>query len=232
MAPLSKKTIQHFTHCHPLTKVSTNTEFLCDGCRTLGFGTRYRCEPCDSNLHDYCANSPLEISSFMHQHVSATCVATLSKAFSIENHVKKEMICSNSMARPLLICEFDVIRLLIWKLSYKHSEKYRVDTKWCVGLDGYGICCSDLHIECVLVPCEEEMMMSVPRSLKTPVPPPLASSLSFDAYYTYGYGVIPPPLYFEYAYRVPYAHGYGSPSSYGEFYKINSYQTNNNGSQV
>ncbi|TYJ40038.1 hypothetical protein E1A91_A04G112200v1, partial [Gossypium mustelinum] len=62
------KTIQHFTHFHPLTKVSANTEFLCDGCRTLGFGTRYRCKPCDFDLHDHCANSPLEISSFMHQY--------------------------------------------------------------------------------------------------------------------------------------------------------------------
>ncbi|TYI87584.1 hypothetical protein E1A91_D04G145800v1, partial [Gossypium mustelinum] len=61
------KIIQHFTHCHPLMKVSANIEFLCDGCRTLGFGTRYRCEPCDSDLHDHYANFPLEISSFKHQ---------------------------------------------------------------------------------------------------------------------------------------------------------------------
>ncbi|KAK8359714.1 hypothetical protein V6Z11_A04G115600 [Gossypium hirsutum] len=73
MAPLSKKTIQHFTHFHPLTKVSANTKFLCDGCRTLGFGTRYRRKPCDFDLHDHCANSPLEISSFMHQYVCKLC---------------------------------------------------------------------------------------------------------------------------------------------------------------
>ncbi|KAA3463819.1 C1-like protein [Gossypium australe] len=165
MAPLTKKTIQHFTHFHPLTKVSANTEFLCDGCSTLGFGTRYRCEPCDFDLHDHCANSPLEISSFMHQHVSTTYVATLLKVFSI-------------------------------------------------------------------VPCEEEIAMSVPRSLKTPAPPPLASLPSFDAYYDYGFGVIPPLPYSVYAYGVSYAHGREAPSSYGEFYEVNSYQTHSNGSQV
>ncbi|KAH1039324.1 hypothetical protein J1N35_041067 [Gossypium stocksii] len=136
MAPLSKKTIQHFTYFHPLTKVSANTEFLCDSCSTLGFGTR---------------------------------------------------------------C---------------------------------GICCINLYLECVLVPCEEETTMLVPRFLKTLALPPLASSTSFDAYYAYGFGVIPPPPYFTYAYGVPYAHGYRALSSCGEFYKVNSYQTHSNGSQV
>ena len=41
MAPLPRITIQHFTHNHPLTKVYENKEFLCDGCKTLGSGTRY-----------------------------------------------------------------------------------------------------------------------------------------------------------------------------------------------
>ncbi|KAK5836684.1 hypothetical protein PVK06_012482 [Gossypium arboreum] len=160
MAPLSKKTIQHFTHFHPLTKVSANTEFLCDGCRTLGFGTR---------------------SSF-----------------------------EAAMIRPG--------RCMVCKDSFS-SWHYRC-----------GICCINLHLGYVLVLCEEETMMSVPRSLKTPTPPPLASPPSFDAYYAYGFGVIPPPSYFAYAYGIPYAHGHGAPSSCGEFYEVNSYQTHSNSS--
>ncbi|OMO97278.1 C1-like protein [Corchorus olitorius] len=70
MAPLSKKTvsIRHFTHDHPLTEANSDTEFLCDGCKTLGTGTRYRCEPCGFDLHDYCATCPMELPSFMHEH--------------------------------------------------------------------------------------------------------------------------------------------------------------------
>ncbi|XWS59865.1 hypothetical protein CRYUN_Cryun08bG0158700 [Craigia yunnanensis] len=91
MAPLSKKTIQHFTHCHPLTEVSANTEFLCNGCRTLGFGTRYRCEPCDFDLHDHCAICPMEIelSSFMHGHGSQTC---------------RSQATGSAPERPIILC--------------------------------------------------------------------------------------------------------------------------------
>ncbi|KAK8638530.1 hypothetical protein V6N13_136969 [Hibiscus sabdariffa] len=71
MAPLTKKTIQLSTHRHPLTEVGANTQFLCDGCQTPGSGTRYRCQPCDFDLHLHCANSPepkKTIKHFLHYH--------------------------------------------------------------------------------------------------------------------------------------------------------------------
>ncbi|KAK8591787.1 hypothetical protein V6N13_031833 [Hibiscus sabdariffa] len=71
MAPLTKKTIQHSTHRHPLTEVRANTQFLCDGCQIPGSGTRFRCQPCDFDLHLHCANSPepkKTIKHFLHYH--------------------------------------------------------------------------------------------------------------------------------------------------------------------
>ncbi|KAE8662756.1 Pyrroline-5-carboxylate synthetase isoform 1 [Hibiscus syriacus] len=35
MTPLSRKTIQHFTHSHSLREVSADSEILCGGCKTL-----------------------------------------------------------------------------------------------------------------------------------------------------------------------------------------------------
>ncbi|XP_061336770.1 protein VACUOLELESS GAMETOPHYTES-like [Gastrolobium bilobum] len=67
MAPVRKNMIQHFTHpSHPLTYIARNTQFLCDGCKILGNGNRYRCSTCDFDLHEYCGTCPTYLSSFMH----------------------------------------------------------------------------------------------------------------------------------------------------------------------
>ncbi|KAI3757905.1 hypothetical protein L6452_05449 [Arctium lappa] len=60
--------IQHFTHQHLLQKLFMGSQFNCDGCKTTGHGLRYRCAPCDFDLHEQCATSPHRISSHLHPH--------------------------------------------------------------------------------------------------------------------------------------------------------------------
>ena len=60
-------TIQHFTHPpHPLTEISEDKEFKCDGCERLGIGQRYQCQECSFNLHMHCGHCPPYLSSFVH----------------------------------------------------------------------------------------------------------------------------------------------------------------------
>ncbi|KAK9266431.1 hypothetical protein L1049_021434 [Liquidambar formosana] len=67
MAPARKRTIQHSTHPgHLLAEVYMNKEYICDGCNTLGYGTRYRCDGCNFDLHEHCGTCPARFSSFMH----------------------------------------------------------------------------------------------------------------------------------------------------------------------
>ncbi|VVB02555.1 unnamed protein product [Arabis nemorensis] len=62
----SSRLVQHFTHVHPLTKVDGFGEFICNGCKTYGFGKTYRCVSCNYDLHDHCATCPPTLLSFMH----------------------------------------------------------------------------------------------------------------------------------------------------------------------
>ncbi|KAK9064603.1 hypothetical protein SSX86_015985 [Deinandra increscens subsp. villosa] len=78
MAPLQQRSnsaadnsslqIQHFLHQHVLHKVYMTSEFNCDGCNTGGSGVRYRCSPCDFDIHEQCAASCHRISSLLHPH--------------------------------------------------------------------------------------------------------------------------------------------------------------------
>lgn len=70
MAPVPQtNTISHFTHPgHRLSPVNVAEEYRCDGCKTNGAGARFRCGPCDFDLHEYCATCPSTLSSFMHPH--------------------------------------------------------------------------------------------------------------------------------------------------------------------
>ncbi|XVE61950.1 hypothetical protein DITRI_Ditri06bG0079500 [Diplodiscus trichospermus] len=255
MAPLSKETIEHFTHNgHPLTEVSTNTEFLCNGCSTLGFGTRYRCERCDFDLHERCATCPLELSSFMHEHPLKLVVR------------KPQATCQNDRVCDLCSdpveglfyrckqCEFDVHPLCTQLPEYVRHVMHKdhplrlqrlVPGRCMVCKDTCsswhyrcGNCCFDLHLECVLAPCAEATTTkSASRSLTTPAPPPSASPFS-DAFNAFGYGAILPSPYFAYSCMVPRpppcfgpcAHGYGLPSTSGEN-NINSHHNNSSQDQ-
>ncbi|KAK6231358.1 DC1 - like 10 [Theobroma cacao] len=244
MASLPQKTVQHFTHDHPLTEVDARTEFVCDGCRTLGVGTRYGCESCDFDLHDHCATCPLELSSFMHEH-DLKLVVSKPQATSLQN----ERFCDlcgdpvQGIFYQCRLCEFDVHPLCTKLPEYVRHVMHKehplrlqgsVPGRCMVCKDTCtswhyrcGICCFDLHLECVLAPCEEEATStSTSRSLKSPVPPPSPSAPSLCN--AYGYGAIPPPpspsapsLYNAYGYgAIPpppsssaspyYVYGYGA----------------------
>ncbi|KAL5710875.1 hypothetical protein ACHQM5_021386 [Ranunculus cassubicifolius] len=47
--------IQHLYHWHNLELQHSKTEYTCDGCKERGWGTRYRCEECNYDLHKSCA---------------------------------------------------------------------------------------------------------------------------------------------------------------------------------
>ncbi|KAK1423723.1 hypothetical protein QVD17_19031 [Tagetes erecta] len=70
MAPLSTNVISHFMHpAHQLNHLTTNTPYLCDGCKLPGTGSHFTCTTCSFDLHDYCANCPTRLtSSTIHQH--------------------------------------------------------------------------------------------------------------------------------------------------------------------
>lgn len=57
---------------HPLSKINLPDLFTCAGCREYGAGKRYTCQPCDFQLHEFCAlaspNQVLESHPFHYQH--------------------------------------------------------------------------------------------------------------------------------------------------------------------
>lgn len=51
--------IQHSSHKqHVLSFVHLQSEYRCDGCQESGYGFRYRCGPCDFDMHESCAEAP------------------------------------------------------------------------------------------------------------------------------------------------------------------------------
>ncbi|XP_023763933.1 uncharacterized protein LOC111912428 [Lactuca sativa] len=81
MAPLQRSTsaiapqrqpdqlqIHHFTHQHPVHKLFMAFEFTCDGCKTRGYGVRYRCSACNFDLHEHCATAAHRLQSHVHPH--------------------------------------------------------------------------------------------------------------------------------------------------------------------
>ncbi|GMJ11686.1 hypothetical protein like AT2G37820 [Hibiscus trionum] len=227
MTTLSKQTVQHFIHCcHPLTQVSADSEFLCRGCRTPGSGTRYRCEPCDLDLHEYCADCPMELSSFMDKH-------SLELVGYKPDHVCD--LCDDPIEGLFYrceLCDFSVHPICTQLPEYTRHGMHedhllRLDISVPIGC----MVCKDmclswryrcevcttfhLHLDCTLAPpCEEETTMSKTktRSLGTPAPPqPSACPPAFGAYNcSYGYGGIPPPpQYYAQPSFPPHVHGYG-----------------------
>ncbi|RZC62110.1 hypothetical protein C5167_023851 [Papaver somniferum] len=60
------KYLHHFTHRHTLKLVSEGW-FICNACRLLGMGLRYRCnELCDWDIHETCAAGPEVLSTHIH----------------------------------------------------------------------------------------------------------------------------------------------------------------------
>ncbi|KAI3912530.1 hypothetical protein MKW98_020992 [Papaver atlanticum] len=64
-----KRTLDHFTHPHILTReeFDQNNEFLCNACNTLVSGVKYHCKQCNFNLHEYCADCPEYLNTYLHR---------------------------------------------------------------------------------------------------------------------------------------------------------------------
>ncbi|XP_004142834.1 uncharacterized protein LOC101213112 [Cucumis sativus] len=51
---MATKKFRTKSHKHELQLKSYTKPYICDGCKERGFGSRYRCEKCDYDLHQYC----------------------------------------------------------------------------------------------------------------------------------------------------------------------------------
>ncbi|KAL5973282.1 hypothetical protein ACLOJK_029932 [Asimina triloba] len=54
--------IDHGSHKHKLKLACYKTPYMCDGCKQMGFGSRYRCDACNYDLHRDCAFAARRIS--------------------------------------------------------------------------------------------------------------------------------------------------------------------------
>ncbi|CAN8302156.1 unnamed protein product [Cochlearia groenlandica] len=107
--PQNKCSNQEFPPMHPLTEFDGSSIFCCDGCKTPGSGKRYRCKPCNYDLHEDCFNSPINLKTFMHRH-EINLVFLNHK--SIQRLVDRVCdICNQSVIGLFYrcnMCEFDV----------------------------------------------------------------------------------------------------------------------------
>ncbi|TXG49745.1 hypothetical protein EZV62_025620 [Acer yangbiense] len=49
--------IRHDSHPHELELKSYNKSYTCDGCKEFGFGSRFRCEQCNFDIHKECVHA-------------------------------------------------------------------------------------------------------------------------------------------------------------------------------
>lgn len=56
------------SHEHNLTQQKIKTAYKCDGCKEPGWGTRYRCEDCNYDLHRDCALPSATLSHSFYKH--------------------------------------------------------------------------------------------------------------------------------------------------------------------
>ncbi|KAM7491991.1 hypothetical protein LguiA_034912 [Lonicera macranthoides] len=161
----------HFTHPnHPLQQVCIAQEYNCDGCNTLGYGTRFRCESCDFDLHDHCASCPFTVSSYLHPQHHLNLVNLVGKAHFCD-------VCGDLASGIFYTCgacDFDVHPLCTQlPVNYQHAlhpqhvltlqpSNSNFAPSAC-GLCGHAIafwsyrctvCCVDVHLECAGAPPE------------------------------------------------------------------------------
>ncbi|KAL9164808.1 hypothetical protein ABFS82_06G127900 [Erythranthe guttata] len=198
--PPKKQTVRHFTDPkHPLHLVTISDEFLCNGCRELGHGTRFRCEACDVNLHEFCATCPATIRSSVLQ--------TEYPLTLVNEHPLTERICDlcrdpiEGLHYSCPPCAVELHPLctqlpLHARLSQhpEHLMKLQTGelatctmcliscTSWRYRCDA---CCIDIHLECVSgdraheAPAVAPLMSRKHSSSVTP-PPPLGIPISGD----------------------------------------------------
>ncbi|PIN12978.1 hypothetical protein CDL12_14400 [Handroanthus impetiginosus] len=217
MASLPKTSIDHCIHPgHPLTAVDGgDQEYICDGCKTLGIGKRYRCHGCDFDLHEYCGTCPRTLSSFMHQDHTLTLV--MRKPQATRQVVRICDVCSDPVEGLFYRCkdcEFDVhplctqlpekLQHALHKIHPLTLESSKI-TSFCAVCKELcnewryrcGICGFDIHLACVLKPvvkCSENNTQTNQRGIPFQPPP------QFPHYYYYGfpYGVPYGPTGYHY----------------------------------
>ncbi|XP_031256944.1 diacylglycerol kinase theta [Pistacia vera] len=219
--------MQHFTHpSHLLYKVNYDQEYLCNGCNTKGARTRYRCNLCDFDLHEYCATCPTALSSFMHpQHQLDLLVRTPED--SLQNPSRFCHVCRENIGALFYRCNYCEFNLHPICTQFPQQLRHVLHPDHPLTLQPSssglcmvckrecsfwryrcGICCFDIHFECVSASCgaSKSTSGSVLQSN------PLASAA-------------PPPGYGPYG---PYCYGYfGGPSGFSPYY--NMYHHNQHG---
>lgn len=207
MAPLQKKTIQHFTHPkHSLTIFDSNTKYLCDGCKIPGTGKRYHCHECEFDLHEYCGTCPMSLSSFLHPYHSLKLVNR-----TPHDHRQFDRVCNvccdsvEGLFYRCDLCEFNVHPLCTQLAQTVRHVLHQEHPLRLLGPSEQGTCavcrgacnasswryrCAlckfDIHMECVLVHCEKKRTW---LGISKYVPP----------------SVFPTTQYFEgHAYEIPY----------------------------
>ncbi|KAL8507843.1 hypothetical protein ACS0TY_018400 [Phlomoides rotata] len=243
MAHLPQNSIDHFFHeGHPLKPVDSDKQFLCDGCKTLGTGKRYRCNGCDFDLHDYCRTCPRLLSSFMHPH-SLTLVFRRPQQSRQINRICD--VCRDPVEGMFFRCkecEFDVHPVctkLPEKLNHAlHSthpltlQSSNLVPKFCAvcknSCQGWQyrceICNFDIHLGCVLapvIPCVQHEKISQ-RGLplfgqRIPFrPPPQYVSYYGSGYPNFGHYYCPNFGYHGGPYTTPQNYHVGGGSSNNE----------------
>ncbi|KDO48122.1 hypothetical protein CISIN_1g042732mg [Citrus sinensis] len=227
MAPLhGQKTIHHFTHPnHKLLEINDDNEYLCGGCKTPGSSKRFRCHGCDFDLHEYCGICPMTLSSFMHPQHQLNLVNRIPQA--TRQNARSCDVCGDSIEGLFYrckLCEFDVHPVCTQLpqqvrhvLDAAHPLTLQpFSSAWCMVCRNEctswryrcGICGVDIHLECLLTPCDHASRStsssSTTRSRSVPQP---AAPPAFGAHYAnYNYGA-PPLGAYNYAYGVPYGFG-------------------------
>ncbi|KAF8101891.1 hypothetical protein N665_0201s0198 [Sinapis alba] len=255
MAPRTPKrrTVQHFTHTHPLTEFNNAGDFICDGCKTYGSGKTYRCEPCNYDLHDYCATCPLTLPTFIHPKHELSLVVR--KQQSTRQNERACDICNESVEGLFYrckLCEFDVHPLCTQLpqhvrhvLHPDHHLEFRLGgaspcmvcynpcQSWRYKCE---LCRFDIHMECILAVCntspsdQAEASGTKSRGLKPQGGQPSWSTPWQQPHmgYPYGYGPMGQQPHFGYSYNAfgPMGQQPYHHQSFNNFSYMNGFNTN------
>ncbi|XP_022151548.1 uncharacterized protein LOC111019463 [Momordica charantia] len=222
MAPVPKNTKSHFTHPnHPLLHHSDGQDYCCDACKTSGSGSRFRCHACDFNLHEYCADCPQKLPSFLHRHPLALVVR---KAQGARQNDRICDVCRGHVEGLFYRCkdcDFDVHPLCtqlpnqlrhvidpnhslnLHKPSSASCAVCKIDCSslWVYGCD---VCRLNIHLDCLLQPYGSP-------SDPSPAAPPASRCASR------GIPFAPPPQWatgpppFSYGHFGNFGYGYAAP---------------------
>lgn len=211
--------------------IHSSTEFLCDGCKTNGTGPKYRCHPCDFDLHEFCATSTRTLSTFMHPH-------PLSIAVRSTQPVNKRTcnVCADDIKGLFYRCKgcgFDVHPLCTQfpqKVTHNYHKEHTLTLQaapagWycgvCAGPCGAtlryrcGPCNFDIHAQCIVIqfvpPNQTPPKFVPPPHGSTPAAPPpygafpygAAGSSSSSPYNPYQFGNQDPNNMYNYMNRNP-----------------------------